>query len=72
MLYGKLVNPQQPDKREWWKWKLAVWEIMYKKGDYKDIVQQITKAKMMYPELGGKKTRAGIDDVFKRAKEKAR
>jgi tetratricopeptide (TPR) repeat protein len=71
-LYGKLLKPPKPDKREWWSWKLAVWEIMFKKGNFKDVVTQITKIKMMYPELGGAKTRKGIEAIFKKAKEKAR
>jgi len=71
-LYGKLLKPPKPEKRDWWSWKLDVWNIMFKKGNFKEIVEQIKKIKMMYPELGGTKNRKGILEIEKQAKEKAR
>ncbi len=71
-LYGTLLKPPNPEKTEWWEWKVAVWKIMFKKGLFKDIVDQTVKIKALYPELGGAKTKKAIEDLEAQAKEKAR
>jgi tetratricopeptide (TPR) repeat protein len=70
-LYNVVLKQDEPEKPQWWRWKLAVWGIMFKKGEYKKVVKQITNAELLYPTLRGKGIRESIKKLQDNAKELA-
>ncbi len=71
-LYGVLLKDFDDSRQDCWVWKLGVWKIMFKKGLFRDIADQITRIKAMYPELGGPMTRDEIEKMLEQARERAR
>ncbi|MHC4597457.1 MAG: hypothetical protein ACYS47_00480 [Planctomycetota bacterium] len=70
-LYNVVLGRDEPEKVQWWEWKLAVWNIMFKKGEYRRITKQITNASLLYPTLGGTKMKPLIEKLLDNAKELA-
>jgi tetratricopeptide (TPR) repeat protein len=70
-LYNVVLGKDEPEKIQWWEWKLAVWSIMFKKGNYKRVTKQITNAELLYPRMGGPKVKDRIKKLLDNAKELA-
>ncbi|MHC5039002.1 MAG: tetratricopeptide repeat protein [Planctomycetota bacterium] len=71
-LFALLLGKKDlPNSVRWWRWKFDVWRILFKKGRFKEIVNQIENAKGQYPSLGGPDLRARILDLQDKAKELA-
>jgi tetratricopeptide (TPR) repeat protein len=62
----------QPDKKSWWEQKLSVWNILYKKGEYSEVVMQVQNAELLYPTLGGPALKEAIKALQNKAKERAK
>lgn len=70
-LYQLIMRKDEPEKRQWWEWKYAVWSIMLSKGEAKDVVKQIQNAELLYPMMGGPDLKGKIKKLQDDAKELA-